>query len=253
MYAIDLFFPRQVKCIFCGKETKVFGICDDCYKLLPLIKNPTCHKCGGRMMAKGKVCVECKNRTTALDRCYSTLEYTNEIQRKIISFKQNSVKHIGETFSYLISDKFDEIEENIDIIIPVPIGKNRLKIRGFNQSEVLCNELKEKGNIVLNILVRPDDTPHQTGLGRKNRLANLKDAFKVTDKTKVKNKTILLVDDIYTTGSTLNECAKTLKNAGASKVIGLVLARASYKLDRVLDSENKDQKIVSLAFTNEDM
>ena len=88
------------------------------------------------------------------------------------------------------------------------------------------------------ILVRHKDTPHQTGLSRENRLTNLSGAFEVTDKKLIRNKTILLVDDIYTTGSTLNECARTLKKAGASRVISLCLARTPIKLDRVLGSKS---------------
>lgn len=249
MFALDLFFPRQVKCIFCGRETKEYGICDSCYENLPFILPPTCHRCGGRMIGKGIVCVECKGRQSTLDRCYSILEYTDEIAKKINTFKQAGVKHIGETFAFLIDEKLQDIEGDIDIIIPVPISESRRKLRGFNQSEILCKEIMESGKVNVSILTRPTDTPHQTGLGRKNRLANLKDAFKVTDKKMIKNKTILLIDDIYTTGSTLNECARTLKDAGASKVIGLTLARAKPKMNKVLDDRQVDDKIISLAMT----
>ena len=235
MHPLDLFFPRQVKCMFCGSETKVFGVCDACYKSLPFIKDPACSKCGGSLNTLGSVCVECKNKNSYLDRCYAVFEYTKDIQAKVISFKQGGVKHIGETFAYCIQEKFNNIEEKINLIIPVPISNERRKVRGYNQSEILCNELMDTNKVRLDILVRPSDTPHQTGLDRKHRLKNLKDAFQVIDKSKVVCKTILLVDDIYTTGSTLNECARTLKLAGASRVIGLVLARASYKTDKLLN------------------
>lgn len=254
MNPLDLFFPRQVKCIFCGRETKIFGICDECYNLLPIITGSTCIKCGVRMVGKGKACVECKNRQTALDRNYAVLEYKDDIQSKIIAFKQGGVKHIGETFAFLIYNKFKEIDENIDLIIPVPISEERKKIRKYNQSEVLACELLESGKVVTDILLRPQDTPHQTGLGRKNRETNLKGAFKVKDKLKIKNKNILLLDDIYTTGSTLNECAKTLKDAGANSVIGLVLARAVPRVDKILEGDNNtSEKSFSLAFDKYDI
>ena len=249
MDAIDLFFPRQVKCMFCKRETRVYGICDECYKSLPFITGISCHRCGGRMIGKGNVCVECKNRHSALDRNYAVLEYEDVIKGKVNSFKQGGVRYLGETFAYLIQEKYEEIADNIDVIIPVPISDSRRKSRGYNQSEILCNELMDTGKVNVNILTRPEDTPHQTGLGRKNRLENLKDAFKVKDKKSIKRKVVLLVDDIYTTGSTLNECARTLKDAGASKVIGLVLARAKPKIERILGEEKHklEDKITSLA------
>ena len=125
------------------------------------------------------------------------------------------------------------------MIIPVPISERRLKERGYNQSEILCNELP-KDLVKTEVFARIEDTPHQTGLGRSNRLSNLKGAFKVLDKKSIKGNVVLILDDIYTTGSTLNECARTLKSAGAKKVIGLTLARAKPKMEKVLGSlENK--------------
>lgn len=255
MDALDLFFPRQVKCIFCKRETRVFGICDECYKALPFIEGLICHRCGGMMIGKGNACVECKNRHSAIDRNYAVLEYDDIVKAKVISFKQGRVRYIGETFAHLIQEKYEDILDNIDVIIPVPISESRLKSRGYNQSEILCNELIDTGKVNTTILARPEDTPHQTGLGRKHRLENLKGAFKVTDKKVVKGKTILLVDDIYTTGSTLNECASTLKSAGASKVLGLVLARAKPKMEKVLGEEKNtiEDKITFLAFGGHDV
>ena len=86
MSILDLFFPRQVKCIFCGKETNKFGICDDCNQFLPYIKGDTCKICGGEKTGKGKVCVECKNRNYNFDRCYTVFNYVDDIAKQILSF-----------------------------------------------------------------------------------------------------------------------------------------------------------------------
>ena len=239
MDIIDLFFPRQVKCIFCGRETKEYGICEDCYDHLPFVEPPYCVKCGGHVIGKGHVCVECKKKETEIDSCYSVLYDIDDVAKKIVSFKQSGAKYLGESFAYLIEDKFKQINERIDMIIPVPISERRLKERGYNQSEILCNELP-KDLVKTDVFARIEDTPHQTGLGRSNRLSNLKGAFKVLDKKSIKGNVVLILDDIYTTGSTLNECARTLKSAGAKKVIGLTLARAKPKMEKVLGSlENK--------------
>lgn len=234
MKLIDLFFPRDSKCIFCNRETSEYGICNACYLELPLILSPSCDICGGNLIGSATVCLECKNRKMHFDKCYSVLEYRDDVQIKIITFKQKGAKHIGLAFSHLIAKKFEELEEDIDIIIPVPIHEARLKERGYNQSEVLCNILNETGKVRTDILLRTVDTPHQTGLSRENRQQNLEGAFVITDKRLLKDKTILLVDDIYTTGSTLNECAKTLRKYKPKKIIALCLARTPIKVDRII-------------------
>lgn len=150
------------------------------------------------------------------------------------SFKEDGKKHIGYAFARLIEEKFEDIQEDVDYILPVPIGADRLKMRGYNQSEILCRELISTGKVKYDLLLRPKDTLHQTGLDRKHRMTNLKGAFKVADKKLIKGKCILVVDDIYTTGSTLNECALTLKNAGASKVISLTLCRTPINTSNVI-------------------
>ncbi len=237
MGVVDLLFPRQVKCVNCGDEVDRFGICDKCVKLLTLIPSPTCEICGGENSGKGKVCIECKGRHFEFVKNYSLFSYIADVRSKIISFKQNSNKAIGEMFAYFIADRYDRIiaEHNIDIVIPVPISVDRLKSRKFNQSEVLCSQISERDKVNNSILVRVKDTPHQTGLSRLNREENLKNSFKVMDKKIVKGKSILIVDDIYTTGATLNACARSLKDAGAKEIFALTLARAPIKRDKVLD------------------
>ena len=218
----DLFFPPAAKCVMCGMETNSYGLCESCENELPWINEPACVICGGNMLGEGEVCIECKDRDYHFARCYCVLEYRDEIQQKILSFKNGGQKFLGQTFASLMERKYNEINVKIDMVIPIPINEKRLKERGFNQSDLLCEELP---NVRNDVVFRIKDTPHQTGLNRDNRVVNLENAFKVENKNDIKNKTILLVDDIYTTGSTLNECAKTLLNAGAKKVFALCLAR----------------------------
>ena len=236
MSIIDLIFPTNFKCINCGAETDRLAMCDDCVKYLTFVPSPHCAICGGELSGKGKVCVECKGREFKFDKNYSIFLYDDIVRNKIIDFKQNRHKAIGEMFAYFVEDKCNEIfaNHNIDIIIPVPISDERLKERRFNQSEVLCSRLP-KDKLMTDILKRIKPTPHQTGLSRVNREDNLKSAFEVTNKKIIKGKTILLVDDIYTTGSTLNACSSELVSAGAKKIIALTLARVPVRKDRILD------------------
>jgi ComF family protein len=127
-------------------------------------------------------------------------------------------------------------QDGIDRIVPVPLHSKKLRMRGFNQALLLIREwplLAEamhpqriQIHVERDILVRNRWTEPQTGLGRNQRMANIKDAFSVTDASKVENQTILLVDDVYTTGATANECAKVLNRSGAKQVDVLTLARA---------------------------
>ena len=223
----DILMPQTVKCIFCGREDNSIGICEKCYKELPFIHGRTCNKCGGHVKMDEIICLQCRNYEHIFNTNYSILDYDGIIKDKIIEFKQSRFKDIGSAFAHIMLDYFEKLKLDIDLIIPVPIHENRLKARGFNQTEILLTEIAKKYNKLVNpeLLKRIKDTPHQTGLGRINRLENLYMAFEVTNKKKIKNKKILLVDDIYTTGTTLDECARTLYDAGAKSVMSLCLAR----------------------------
>jgi ComF family protein len=127
-------------------------------------------------------------------------------------------------------------KDSIDVIVPVPLHFKRLRKRGFNQVFLLIRNWKKFAaashidlsgvRIERNAIVRAASTSPQTGLGRKARMTNIKNAFKIQYKEKIKDKTILLVDDVYTTGATVNECARLLLKGGANHVDVLTLARA---------------------------
>ncbi|MEJ2691035.1 MAG: phosphoribosyltransferase family protein, partial [Deltaproteobacteria bacterium] len=116
-----------------------------------------------------------------------------------------------------------------DLIIPVPLHVQRLKQRGFNQSMILASQFFPafKGRIKPRALVRQRYTMPQTSLSRHQRLANIRGAFLVSNPAMVRGRSVTLVDDIYTTGATINECARVLRRAGAAKIIGLTFARVA--------------------------
>lgn len=227
MKILDLIFPQTIKCFVCKRELEKFGVCNECYPNLPWVKGKTCEVCGGGILGDGIICDECKNGKYYFKKNFSIFEYAGDIQKNILSFK-NGNKYLGDYFGEFIRDYIKKNNLNFDIIIPIPIHTNRRKSRGFNQSEVLINSLKDEYTVEDKCVVRIKDTPHQTGLNKEHRQINLKNAFEVVEKDKIKDKVILLIDDIYTTGSTLNECARTLKKNGAKTVYGLCLARATF-------------------------
>jgi len=234
MRLLDILMPQRIKCIVCGKDVGDFEICDKCDKDLPYIIGKTCVKCG--INSANDLCIECKDASHKFIQNFSIFVYKDIIQKLIIKFKQSGYKNIGEVLAVKMLERFKELDIPFDLIVPIPIHSNREKERGFNQSVILAQEIaKYYGRFDENVISRIKDTPHQTGLSKENRKINLDNAFKVLNKAKVKGKTILLIDDIYTTGSTLNECAECLYKSGADKVYGLCLARAEIKQDKYLD------------------
>lgn len=129
-------------------------------------------------------------------------------------------------FSITKNQLFQQSGEN-SVFIPMPLHKNKKRKRGFNQSEIIAKELSLALNIPLktNILVKTENTQSQTNLTREERAKNIKNAFQTKNPSEIEGKIIFLVDDVFTTGATMEEAAKTLKKAGASHVWGLAVAR----------------------------
>jgi ComF family protein len=151
--------------------------------------------------------------------------------RKIIHLLKYKQKFAIERILALLLDDYQNIDINFcsyDFFIPVPLHRSRLRQRGFNQAVVLGNVLRRKHNMPLQRLAmqRIVATLPQVRLQGKERMENVRNAFKIRDAALVQNKSILLLDDVYTTGATMNECARALRDAGALRVDGFVVARA---------------------------
>ncbi len=235
---LDILFPQNVKCIFCEYELQQDnGVCERCLQTLPLIRDVnTCQVCGGRLIGTGTVCVHCKDSHFYFGRAFCVSDYVDPIKSKIIQFKQSGYKYIGRGLAWILWLKFCQLDICPDVIIPMPNSQARDQSRSFNQCEILCQFIKEHyGRVYSDVVIRVKDTPHQTGLSRENRKKNLDGAFRVIDKNRIKNKTVLIIDDIFTTGSTLSECSKVVKRAGASKIYCLALARTIIRLDKLLE------------------
>lgn len=230
MRLIDIFFPQTIKCIMCSAEMVDGYICDSCKKDIPYISKG-CSKCGGSVIGDGDICIECKKYDRIFDKGYCVAEYSGKFKEKILKFKNHNGKFLYQAFSQMMLDKYKELNIDVDVIVPIPIHDNRRKERGFNQCELLSERIAEySGKVDKNIIIRTKDTPHQAGLNRENRINNLENAFQLVEGAKVKGKDILLIDDIFTTGTTLDECAKYLKGKGAGKIYFLCLARTPIEI-----------------------
>ncbi|MBQ8940261.1 MAG: ComF family protein [Firmicutes bacterium] len=219
---LELIFPNC--CMVCGEVLefhKEKWLCPKCR--LETISGKTCDICGVPIIANN-ICSDCQNKKLYFKRAYCAYEYKDKVRKAIHNIKFNNEPRNVEYFArplydYAKSHGFS----GADIVVPVPMHKKKLKQRGYNQSAMLASFLANLGmGEYREALVKIRDTQNQHDLSEKERLKNLKDAFTVTGD--VKDKKILLVDDIYTTGSTVNECAKTLIKAGAESVEVICIA-----------------------------
>lgn len=224
-FFLDLIFPKL--CQGCQREGTYF--CYSCQnKLAP--PRERCFVCS-RPSLLGQTHQECQSQNLMLSGILVAADYENPGLRNLIwNFKYNSVKEIGEILSQIMS--FYLQTQNLlsyfatAAVVPVPLHKRKLKIRGFNQAERLAANLAKILNLqYLPVLEKIKPTKAQVELERSQRLENLKGAFTARPSPSLGERKILLVDDVAATGATLNGCAKVLKRQGAGEVWGLVVAR----------------------------
>lgn len=157
-------------------------------------------------------------------------KYEGVVREKIIDYKFNDKAYLNETFVKIMlkNEKICRFLESYDIIIPVPIHKKRKRVRGYNQSEIIARKIAQnvkKLEFVNDCLIKKQNTIAQSSLSKWQRIENVKGVYILKNKQKISNKNIIIFDDIYTTGSTVNECAKVLKQANANKILVLTLAK----------------------------
>ncbi|HPT78789.1 MAG TPA: ComF family protein [Candidatus Atribacteria bacterium] len=227
--ALDLIYPR-VYCELCGsplEKSAHSGFCGTCHASLPFIAGPRCHKCGKPLKTEAdRLCPDCFSIEHAFEAGLPVFEYIEPVRGLVHRYKYDREYHLGRSLAYFMAELYRASGWKAQIAIPVPLHKNKLKTRGFNQALLLAEYLAHKCRIACldGVLVRRVDTGTQTRLSRREREENLRDAFHVVKPSKIAGKDILLIDDIYTTGATVDNCSKALKNAGAGAVYVLTLA-----------------------------
>lgn len=228
---LNILFPKNIKCIFCGEEVNEnqFSLCDKCEK--DFDKNyKICERCGTVVKSESNYCLVCLNNQREFNYARAPFIYKDKVVSAIHNFKYSGAKYLAEPFAKLMINSFLELKEligNFDFIIPVPMHKNKLKKRKYNQSKLLADEISKLVSITVldNVIVKVKNTDSQTTLSRKDRFKNMEDVFKITDKKIVKNKNILIVDDVLTSGATTESMSKLLKRNKANKVAVLTFAR----------------------------
>lgn len=233
---LSFLFVKDYNCIVCGRELHGktrYRTCNTCYAQMEVIEERACLKCGKRLFAEEEYCLDCQNHEKAFDRAIAPLCYMGAASAIVMDLKFHGKRYLAETMAKYMTDKFLSVGLTADVVIPVPLHANRLKERGFNQSALLAKEIASSLALPLDekSAVRVKDTLVSSKLegGRKAREENMKDAFSVTDKEAVKGKTILLVDDVLTTGTTANELSAVLRKAGAKRIYVLTFATTREK------------------------
>jgi ComF family protein len=208
-------------------------VCNSCLrKLTPSYSS--CCVCCGRFFSspvEPHICKQCLEQKPPYSLHRSCGFYDGELKDILLLFKYKGFRSLGKDlilFAINVMGEKHFLWQDLDVIIPVPLHPSRQRQRGFNQSKILAHELArlKKIDIKSRILIKIKNRPPQTSLDAKTRRRNLVGAFKVKNKSSIKGKMVLLVDDIFTTGATLAECSKTLLKAGAKSVSALTLAQA---------------------------
>jgi len=219
--ALDLLFPPW--CIGCGREGNY--ICDSCRQQLPVIVPPFCPRCG-RPQAQGTPCPGCIEAQAEIDGIRSPFLFNGVIRHAIHELKYRNLRAIAPLLAGFLNDFLLENPVPGDVLVPVPIHRKRQRERGYNQSSLLVRELGRLNGlpVVDDCLVRRAYTPPQARTSSViDRRENVAGAFTCAD-GRLRGKQVLLIDDVSTSGATLNACAGVLKSAGAATVWGLVLA-----------------------------
>ncbi len=222
---IDLFFPRS--CVGCGKVGDF--ICLKCAKKLSRLLPPVCQRCG-KPESSGMYCRGCWGTHNHLDMIRSVFVFEGIIRRAVLEFKYRNLRSIAACLSQYMADYFVEHEMAADFLMPVPMHEKRLKRRGYNQSELLAGQISEMVSVPLRAdLVKrvKDNKPQVRTSCADERWSNMRDAFTCTS-SEVSGKDIIIIDDVCTSGATLEACAAAIKSMGANKISGFTLAREIY-------------------------
>lgn len=237
--ALDFAFPAE--CPGCGNfagDERVVIFCKSCWESIPLISDPACPKCGRPFSSKFSqrhspnfLCGDCRNSPPHFDRALSVTEYKGILKQAIGQFKFHQKTALGKPLARLFISQLSSAVDWVEYqsILPVPLHKRRLRQRGYNQSAILARQLARHFGIPFQAgnLRRIRHTEAQWPIKeRRKRRQNVRNAFSLRAPEKIRDRNLILIDDIFTTGATVNECAHVLKQAGSGAVLVLTLSRA---------------------------
>ena len=233
----DLLWPRTCAVETCShvSDRPRRYLCSHCFATLPFHESGgACRLCGGLVAAETEhdfVCEDCQKNPPPYEFARSGVRFIDPIRQPILDFKFRHATWLQEDLTDLLEAatraKLDA--SAVDVIVPVPLAPERFRERGYNQSELLTQSLGRRlsRRVDARALIRTRNTEHQARLDRADRLTNLKGAFAVTDARGIRGRTVLLVDDVMTTGSTLAHATHALLDGGAARVWCATVARST--------------------------
>ena len=228
----SLFYPPT--CVACSEAVEGNDyLCASCESRAPRIVAPFCAKCSEPFfgaITQTFSCANCENRTLHFDAAVAAYRSRGVVRKLVHDFKYGRQRHLRHPLAQWLGETLDDPRlrgRRFDMIIPVPLHAARERERGFNQATLLAELLSSQVNLPLcPVLERIRYTTTQTAYDRAERMENLQDAFRLRKNRDVRGLRVLLIDDVLTTGSTLSECARVLKAAGAISVHAATAARA---------------------------
>lgn len=224
---LNVLFPEL--CPFCKKppqDHRIAPICTDCWNEITQYNGSICQICGKPLISSASIiCGDCISDRPAFKLARSFGLYEATLKEAINLLKYYGIKRLAKP----LSDMMLKIKiPGVETILPVPLHKRRLRVRGFNQSGLLAKYMAKRLRIpiITDCLIKVRDTLPQVGLGAKEREKNIRKAFEVKNRGLIQGKTIMLIDDVFTTGATVRECSKVLKKAGARDIYVITLAHS---------------------------
>ncbi len=221
---LDLIFPSDIYCISCHAPIfdEPYALCKSCRQKISWVAGKSCSRCGKPLQSWyfPDRCSDCTQMKHHFTRGFSCVEY-GELERKlIIGFKYNGKSYYSKNIAEMMYDKLKSLDISIDYIVPVPLHPLKERERGYNQSHLVARYLSYLTGIPLkaDALKRVRYTQPQNKLSLEERKKNLQNAFKACPNGVLINKSILLIDDVYTTGNTVDECSKALMGQGAQNI-----------------------------------
>lgn len=233
---LHMVFPMNCRtCDDALEDDPVPFFCQRCWNHITPILSPSCPRCAqpfpsphALAHSPAHLCGPCRKHPPAFHRVWTPYAYQSPLKEAIGLLKYRGKTQLAPALAGLITQTHPA-PTNVDVLIAVPLHPDRLREREYNQALLLAHHLGRQWNlpVLIDVLRRTKPTPPQTSLTRRERLKNLRRCFAVATPSAVEGKTTLLVDDVFTTGATVNECAKALRKAGAEAVYVQTLARMS--------------------------
>ena len=229
---LSLLLPH--KCMQCSKIVSKAGLlCVNCWEQIEFITKPYCSTCGVPFefdIEQELECGTCIKRKPYFDSAFSLFKYSKQSQKILHKLKYNDKPHMSKHLALWLFNRMTSAEtKSYQYIIPIPIHRKRMRQRFYNQSALLADYFSKYSGIrfLPNALIKTKYHAPQTGLSQAERLSNVKNSFSINPKIIkfIVGYSVILIDDVYTTGSTLNECSKVLKEAGCKTIKAITVAR----------------------------